>query len=254
MTAWSELAAENAPYRRDELVAIREAWPEQLDLAAENDKAGAFEGMPDQLAQRLALVGPPEALTGVEAIGPALGRVLERMDPEPRGTDERYAVTVLSMVNALRCGGVRADANDDARERRWLAAIDPVGQSGVRYGRGHAAIAAAGCGLADVAKAAAGEGPELFRAAAVFGCELSPFAAHLAAAQQTNAGPDEVEPAWASFLRNFPGEEAAHTVQWLDLLWAARAVYAVLGRTPVAEVGARLHDHISARPHEEVSG
>lgn len=244
MGAWTALAETYARYRDDEESSIREAWPEQLELAA-----GApfmYEGMPDRLAQRIALMGVPDALAGVDAIDPALTAVLERLDPVPAGEDARYTVTVLSMVNALRCGGLRQDqaAEDDAREQRWLAAVDPAAQSGVRRGRDHAAIAAAGAGLPEVARAAAAEDPGPYDPAAIFGCDLSPLAVHLASAQQADAGPEGVAAAWASFLRNFPGEEAAHTVQWLDLLWVARAVYAVLGNTPVGEVGARLHEEV----------
>jgi len=242
--SWAALAEKYAPYSDDEQTSIREAWPEQLQLAGGNPFM--YEGMPDRLAQRIALLGVPDALAGVDAIESALSAALNRMDPVPTGEDARYAVTVLSMVNALRCGGLRQDrvTEDDAREQRWLAAVDPAAQSGVRRGRDHAAIAAAGAGFPEVAIAAAAEGPEHYDPTAIFGCDLSPFAAHLAAAQQAGTGRDGVEPAWQSFLRTFPGSEAAHTVQWLDLLWAARAVYAVLGNTPVGEVGVRLHEEV----------
>ena len=244
MSAWTALAERYRPLSGPEGAEIRDEWPVRLEPVDGSRRAELFEGCPDALAKRIALIGPSDALETVAAIEPLLTAALDSVDPQPSGDDARYAVTVLSMGNALRCGGVRADGADDERERRWLSAIDPAAQSGVRRGRDHAAIAAAACGLPEVARTAAAEGPESFDPAAVFGCELSPFAAHLALAQQAGAGRDGVEPAWQSFLRNFPGEEAARTVQWLDLLWAARAVYAVLGDTPIAEVGARLHAEV----------
>jgi hypothetical protein len=106
------------------------------------------------------------------------------------------------------------------------------------------ALAAAGAGLTEVAIAAAGDAGQPFDPEAHYGCDLAEFAAHLAGARQAGAGSEGVGPAWQSFLVHFPGGLKTGIVQWLDLLWAARAVYSVLGGTFVGEVGAKLHREV----------
>jgi hypothetical protein len=257
MEDWRELASGYQDRQDRDLKRITDRWPGRLAMAQDDDKAGVFEGMPDTLARRVALLGPEYGRIGVAGSLAALESVLVRMDPEPGEDDAPYTVTVLSMVNAPRCcgsagvegkewakapGSPAVAESDDDRERRWLtAAANSTGRASGRQGRGQVALAAAGAGLPEAALAAAGDEARPFDPEAVYGCDLAPLAAHLAGAQQAGAGIEGVRPAWDWFLRDFLAELDAEAVQWLDLLWAARAVYAVLGDTPVGEVGATLH-------------
>lgn len=260
MEQWRALATRYRSRQDNDLTRIRNLWPKLLDVARDNDKAGVFEGMPDTLARRVALLGPGSVREGLSGVLPGLEAVLARMDPEPGEDDAPYTVTMLSMVNALRCCGAPgaegetwirapgspavADADDD-RERRWLAAAArTTGRASGRQGRGQVALAAAGAGLPDAALAAADDEVRPYHPEAAYGCDLASLAAHLAGAQQAGAGIEGVRSAWDSFLRDFPAELEAETVQWLDLLWAARAVYAALGGEPVGEVGAALRREI----------
>jgi hypothetical protein len=159
-----------------------------------------------------------------------------------------YTVTVLSMVNALRCCGLRshlAEADDD-RERRWLtpAARGSGHRSGVGRGLDHVALAAAGAGMADLALQAAALEDTPFDPRATYGADTASLATHLARAQRIGAGPDAVHPAWVSFLGDFPGRLEEEDVQWLDLLWAARGIHVVLGGQPVDQVSATLHREV----------
>lgn len=83
--------------------------------------------------------------------------------------------------------------------------------------------------------------PANFTPDATFGFNVQAFTHYLAKAVEVGAPMAAVQAAWDEFLLAFPPKVAARTLDWPDLLSAARVFYATIGGRSVGEVAAALH-------------
>ena len=109
------------------------------------------------------------------------------------------------------CAEARASASDEARSRWALIAL--------AYG---------------VCAPASG-----FEPGRTFGFDHPGFIDYLGAACAVGAGFVDLAPAWHDFLVHFPHKLAARTIEWTDLLLAARVVHGT-------DCGAALHAEVRA--------
>jgi hypothetical protein len=83
--------------------------------------------------------------------------------------------------------------------------------------------------------------PQSFVPGQMHGFNVPAFAVYLATAIEREASYQDVEPAWLDFVHRFPYKLDTGMLSWPALMWAARAVYATIGKLPEEEVALELH-------------
>ncbi|RKH20064.1 hypothetical protein D7Y13_06770 [Corallococcus praedator] len=198
------------------------------------------------LSRMLVLCGPTEGRALAEPLarlaGPALQQVAEDFDdlrPE-------QVVNVLSFVNAMECAGQVDGLLARAPVESWLEAL-------MKARRTLHEVLAYRCGLVSLAQGlpelaarfvGGGKLPESFTPGQTFGFNVQGFVRYLATAQRRQARAEEVRPAWETFAEVFPMKRAADTLDWKDLLWAARSFHVGFEHRPVAEVLEAVHSRV----------
>lgn len=197
----------------------------------------------NSMGSLLVLEGPDEARTlgapVAKRCAPALeqaARRFERVDPP------ESALLTLSFVNALELCGAVEGVVEGAPVGGWLEAIAKQRRKHEDLFLFRCGFMAAALGHAELALRLGGVKPATpFKPGERFGGNVLGFLRYLATALQEQAPAADVLPAWRAFVGAFPLNKTDQLIQWVDLLWAARAYFARVEGKPVAQVGEALH-------------
>jgi hypothetical protein len=191
-----------------------------------------------QMAAALLLAGNDACRPLAEQIqrGVELGVASMNRTPTAGGVLPRLGL--LSLVSALECAGLAAQpyagADAPAAVDGIVAGIEDLVEP-FRHTTGLAAVATGRTAL--VPKCVrGGKLPARFKAGESFQFNVPGFVRYLAVAADKGAAAADVEPAWLDFVSAFPHKLAAETLDWSDLLWAARIYYHGFEKRPAADV------------------
>jgi hypothetical protein len=208
--------------------------------------ATGFAGPAVVVAARAIIDGPAACTPLLERLVPLVPRALTDF-PGSVGDLELPAIFLLSFLNAARCCGYApAEARD--LEPRWLRELAARVSELAEHERHTLALAALAARLPRLVPTFAPDRTTDtgFTPHRTFGFSVPGFAHYLAAALERGASYLDVEPAWLDFVHRFPYKLGAGTLDWPDLLWAARAVLTHFEGVPEGEVAARLHRLVTA--------
>jgi len=167
---------------------------------------------------------------------------VDRAPPLPAST-----IVLVDLANVLACvGGSVAEATTAAIVR-WLPEIDIRRDEEIQSWYWNTGFAAVALDEPATYRRFAGvhdPGPLAFEPGATHGHNLQAVIRHLAAAIETKASFDAIEPAWREVLDDFEVQWSAGRVDAATLLWIARIVYHRIGGHPLGEVARRLHDEV----------
>lgn len=198
------------------------------------------------LGRALVLCGPVEGRALAEPLSrmaePALQQVAKNFD----SFEPDQIVNVLSFVNAQECVGVVEGALARSPVEAWLESLMKARRTLHEELAYRCGLAAMAMGLPELAARFVGGGKltQDFTPGQTFGFNVQGFVRYLATAWQRKASAEDVRPAWETFVEAFPLKRAASTLDWNDLLWAARTYEAGFEQHPVAEVVGRLHSRV----------
>lgn len=191
---------------------------------------------------------------GPAAVCPVLAALKGTVDAAlprlmPKAFEPMSAVGFLSFLNVVECAGSISSPLDGVDAKALIGAV-VKGKAGLSEKELHrAAFAAVGTGGdALVPKLLGHKSKDTFEPGRTFGFNSVGFLQYLALAQAEGANAEAVAPAFDEFVRAFPRKLGAGTLDWPELLWAARGHLHRLGGTPVSQVVAELHDKVLAAP------
>ena len=242
-TNWSELLASDVvARRRGDVRSAAQLVPRMAQLGSPVLAVGSVA--PELCAVAVA-DGPGAVRPVLEALRAVLERALARAHPD--ASDPLPALGLLGVLAVAEGGGLEGLAPEAVRPGALLGAA-ARGRTGLSEQELHrAAFAAVGCGEGALVPALLGhprEGGD-FTPGRTFGFNAVGFLEYLAHAQEVGAPEEAVRPGLEAFVAAFPRKLGAGTLEWTDLLWAARAVR-VLGRRPAAGALEELHAHVRA--------
>jgi hypothetical protein len=206
-------------------------------------RADSFTAPATTLAMAAALLGPARCRQYVRLLAPFVPSTLQELTEEGVAENADLGTSMLSFTNVVQCCGDALAADVGAVESSWLAELAADASDLRDLERRKLALAALATGATHLVPAfiKGGALPTQFVAGQTFDFNVQGFIRYLAVAIERRASADDVAPAWRTFVDRFPRKLAAETLDWLDLLWAARAVVAVIGRQPVGTVAQQLH-------------
>jgi hypothetical protein len=168
--------------------------------------------------------------------------VLTQLSPAVTEAGRVAAAYTLEYLNAARCCGAPVGAHSATAEQAWLPDLAALRSKLTEPERHTLAIAAAAAGLPDEAAQFAGLGRRKeFSPNVTHAFDVPAFAVYIATAVEAGASYQDVEPAWLDFVHRFPYKLDTGMLKWPSLLWAARAVYAAIGKLDDDEVATELH-------------
>jgi hypothetical protein len=157
--------------------------------------------------------------------------------------DSVAAIGVLNCINVVRCCGGALPPNTPQVEKDWppQPAQDKKDLTeDESRGLAFASLAASNIDLALIF-IGGGALPQRFRPGEKFQFNVQGFVRYLAAAIRQRATAEDIEPAWRDFIDCFPRKLASGTLDWIDLMWAARVVMVHFEHRPVNTAAEALH-------------
>jgi hypothetical protein len=243
---WPEVVAEFAPLYSAGLDMFDELPHELASSKPPQYAGGRLGGFDITVAALAALCGGAAALKALEPIASGLARAVEEIE-ESTGPIDRNRVRpplyTLNVLNVARCVGAPIPRVPADLEERWLPQLAKLMSSMNEREQHTLALASDAASLVALTPIFANtRAPTArFSAGEVHGFNVPAFSVHLAAAIEQGASYQDVEPAWLDFVHRFPYKLDTGMLGWPALLWAARAVYATLGKLAEAEVADELH-------------
>jgi hypothetical protein len=240
---WPELIAEAAELYAEHLGSYDDL-PAAIEKAAPpfypGDRLG---GVANTLAAVATMHAPERCLPTIDTIAPLLPRIVGDLAAGVDAPRRLTALHILSYLSVARCCGSALPDAADGAEPSWLPQLTTHARALRDRHRHTLALAACAAGLPHLVPAFTGGAdlPGSLDPGATFGFDVPGFARHLAVALVRGEPYADVEPAWLDFVHRFPYKLAAETLDWSDLMWAARAVMATIGDIPEGEVAAELH-------------
>lgn len=244
--SWPEVVAQYGPEYEDN-VDVFDALPDRLGrLAPPRYAGGQLGGLADTTAALAVLRGPAAARPLVEHVAGSIPRVVAQLSPDVPDAGRLAAAYTLAYLNVARCCGVPIGSESSSLEHRWLPQLAALRAKFTEEERHTLAIAAAAAGLPHVAVELADlRRLEPFSPDEDHGFDVPGFAGYLASAVDASASYGDVENAWLDFVHRFPYKLDTGMLKWPALLWAARAVYATIGKLPDDEVATELHSLVA---------
>jgi hypothetical protein len=243
--AWPEVVAQYGPEYENN-VDVFNSLPDQLGrLAPPRYAGGRLGGIADTAAALAVLRGPAAARPLIEHVAGSIPHVVAQLAPDLPEAGRLAAAYTLAYLNAARCCGVPIGSESSSLEHQWLPQLAALRAKLTEEERHTLAFAAAAAGLPQVAAELAAQRLEHFSPNVTHGFDVPAFAGYLAAAVEAGASYDDVENAWLDFVHRFPYKLDTGMLKWPALLWAARAIYATIGRLPDDEVATELHSLVA---------
>jgi hypothetical protein len=239
---WPTLVERQGPEYEQELGVFADLAEELAEETGSDEAGGALAGFDDTVSALAVLRGPEVTRPVIEQVAPAIPRLLALLAPVPTEGARLGAYYTLNYLNAARCCGASVGGAGVDAERAWLPRLAAYRAKLTERERHTLAIAAAAAGLPDEAAQFAGLGRRKeFSPNVTHAFDVPAFAVYIATAVEAGASYQDVEPAWLDFVHRFPYKLDTGMLKWPSLLWAARAVYAAIGKLDDDEVATELH-------------
>lgn len=243
--AWAGLLAESDDAAGDLRMLKDDAAFLEDERGGRGVSAG-FLGAGVILARGAVLASPDAAADAASAYTPFLADAVKEADAG-EGADPGRRVDLLQFAAVARACGAKLPADAKRIEADWLPALAEQGESLDEFVREEMAFACVAAGQPErVAELLGAALPKSAPAGKTFGPNFGGLAKYLAAAVRDGAALDDVEPAFADFLAEFPDKLEAGTADWPALFWCARAVLSTIGGRAEGEVAAEIHRRVRA--------
>lgn len=245
---WPELLRADVDLLRDDLAAIDET-PAQLAVVRPPWLLSNRFGAPTlTLAQAAVVFGPAACHGPLATLIPLLPMVLHDFDGGITATNRVPAQHLLAFFNTAQCCGVDVPTAATVAERSWPERLVPFARLMSEGERQTAAFAAIVAGQSHLVPTMIGGG-ELevrFTPGVTFDFDVQGFIRYLAVACRERTDFTDVEPAWRNFVERFPHKRAAGTLDWADLLYAARIVDGLRPEPSVGTIADALYRLVSS--------
>jgi hypothetical protein len=240
---WSELVPDSQPSATHTLTAVKDLHESMASTAAGRLISDEFLGLANALARVAIILGPSEALSAVSLFNRFLGSAIEELSPEVK---KGHVVSAISMLNyAVVAACCASDLPEQATtlEAVWLPQIAKYKHDLTESESKYMAFAALASGALDLVPTFIGGGalPQRFRPGETFQFNTQGFVRYIAVAMLSGTKVEDIEPAWRDFLDCFPRKLASETLDWVDLMWAARTMMEHFEHQPVTVVAENLH-------------
>jgi hypothetical protein len=243
---WPELIAIKLKTMPDSLESLREV-PEELATTRQPWMLASGLSLPAEIFSEAATFLGPEACRPflallAEFLPPAIAEMSVRIRKDARVA----AIGLLSYLNVARCCGGTVPADAATVEPEWLQVLAEHKRKLTENEKVTLAFAALAAKTISLVPdfIAGGRLPKRFVPGEVFQFNRQGFVRYLAVAIERQAAAQEIEPAWRDFVQSFPRLYAAKMIQFVDLMWCARAVMVHFERRPVETVADALHQMI----------
>ena len=189
------------------------------------------------------LLGPAAARDVGEPLVQLCAKALVEANEFIRVNRPWFTINVLSFTNTAECSGAVSDVLGQAPAVAWLRRFSRESlDDDVAHRAALFALALGEHALAVKLAVGAKLPKRRFTPGKTFGFNVQGFVLYLANALASRAAAADIRPAWDDFVRAFPMKKAAGTLDWNDLMWAARVVLAGFEKRPVASVAQTLHE------------
>lgn len=246
-TTWRELVQREQPLAEQMLESLT-ARPQ--DLAETKPPwliADGLGGPAETIALAATLLGPATCLPYIEPIAPFLAHAISELEAVQIRDKVVPALGTLCYMNSTRCCGSIVPPEAVEAEINWLPRFGTNVKRLTTRERHTLGFIALATRYVDLVPVFVGGGrlPRKFEAGRVFQFNVPGLIRYLAAGLEQGAGAKDVIPAWHDFVEVFPLKRAAGTLDFVDLMWCARAVAVQFAGEPIATIGQMLHEMVT---------
>ena len=217
--------------------------------------AGSFVAPAETLAMATVVAGPEACAEAIHALVPLVPRVLEEFAPGVNATNRVEAIHLLAFFNTAQCSGAQLSPVRGAlpravfaAERTWPGELAGHLAELSERQRERVAYAALAVGEIELVPALLGGEPlpEAFVPESEVDPRPGPFLRYLATAVRDIAPREEVEPVWLAMAESFPEQVAAGTMDWAELIYAARIYLTRFRGDSLSTVTNSMHKLVSS--------
>lgn len=240
---WPKLVPDSQPSARYTLTVVKDLHESMASTTAGRLRSDEFLGIDNALARVAIILGPSEALPALSLFNQFLGPAVEELGQKIKKGHLVSAISILNYVVVATCCASDLPGQATALEAVWLPRIAQCKRDLTESESKHMAFAALASGALDLVPTFIGGGalPQRFRPGETFQFNTQGFVRYMAVAMLSRAKAEDIEPAWRDFLDCFPRKLASETLDWVDLMWAARTMMMHFEHRPVAVVAENLH-------------
>jgi hypothetical protein len=221
-----------------------EDLPTELATARPPQYAGGHLGAYNAMVSALAVLRGPAFVTPLlERVVPQIVGAIQQIPSAIDSSSMLPALNILSFMNTARCCGVTLPGEATGIENAWIPQLATQTRNMTERERNTLALAAGAASQAQWVPAFVGGSShaDRFVPNEVHGFNVSGYCGYVALAVAQSRSYTDVEPAWLDFVHRFPIKLDTTMLGWPALVWAARAVYATIGKIPESEVVLELH-------------
>ena len=245
--SWSELIAKIIS-KRDRSFLSLEKDAAQLRTTDAEWLAVDLDAPARSLARLSVALGPAACASAFALFDSSLQAAIKALAARSFSDEWLGALAVLQYINSARCAGVAVPESARSAEAKWLPELVPyLGRMSEKESY-KVALAALSLGAFELVPTFLGGGPlpASIEPGQKFQFNVEKFIRYMAAAAVRGAKVDEVSPAFREFVLTFPFKLGAESLDWSDLLYAARAYYVHFERRPVETVAQTLHELVTS--------
>jgi hypothetical protein len=245
---WPELVADSQPVAHHSLEAVKDIHELMASAEPKRPVSGYFQALAETFAKAAILLGSEKALRSFSSFDEFLQRAVDEFIPEIRKGHSFSAIGLLNYLNVCVCCGIAVSARFTEAEAGWLAQIAKHKRDLTESELRHLAFAALAGGALDLVPTFIGGGtlPQRFTPGETFQFNTQGFVRYIAVAMLSSAKAEDIEPAWRDFQECFPRKLASETLDWVDLMWAARTMMEHFEHQPVTVVADNLHKLVTS--------
>jgi len=240
---WPELVADSQPIAHHSLEAVRDIHELMASTKPNCPVSGYFQALAETFAKAAIVLGSEKALRSFSAFDEFLQRAVDEFIPEIKKGHSLSAIGLLNYLNVCVSCGIAVSARLTEIEADWLSQTAKHKRDLTESESRHIAFAALAIGALDLVPTFIGGGAlsQRFRPGETFQFNTQGFVRYIAVAILSGAKAEDIEPAWRDFLDCFPRKLASETLDWVDLMWAARTMMEHFEHQPVTVVAENLH-------------
>jgi hypothetical protein len=244
--SWSELITKITASRDRRFQVLAENAAE-LQSASDSMLAVDFGAAADLVAGLSVVLGPAACRHTFTLFDSGLQAILGLLAGRSFEHGLVGGLSVLRYIHSARCSGARLPAPAVKAEVEWLPAFVPHrGRVAEKYSDAMA-FAALALGRFDLVPTFLGGGPlpASIEPGQTFQFNVQKFVRYMATAAVGGAKAEEVLPAFREFVLVFPFKLGAESLDWGELLYAARAYYVYFEHRSVETVSQTLHEFVT---------
>lgn len=244
--SWSELITKNTA-NRDRRVQLLAEDAAELQTQDEFLPGVAFDAPARSLAVLAVVLGPVACRALFIQFDSALQTALKLMACKPFDVGLAGRIAVLHYINSARCSGTPLPEPALSAEGTWLPALSAYKDRVPEKVSDAMAFAALAFGRFELVPTFIGGGPlpASIEPGQKFQFNVQKFVRYMATAAVRGAKAEDVLPAFREFVLVFPFKLGAESLDWVELLYAARAYYVHFEHRPVETVSQTLHELVT---------